>query len=449
MWLPCRLYIFQVAALSVAANYDESPTCSFDAPCLNEHYKFVAQHVPPVPDEDVAVVHRMVDGGAQGVKKSDSGIWFFEQLLRPEVVVRVLERLPNRESDEWIPCPRIEHNPKKRCFMLPIRDDPLLQEVVTSFKAAWGQHLDITEITHLAINRVIPGKSADELHADVFTGRPGHPRISLERPTAHNIIYLTEQPRASEESKELARTKHVTELDGNNVTTPLIIPLSEWRSTKQWPERPQDDAKCGINIIYLTQQPTVIQPEESGQLKFPRAGVTITPKAGAMISFAMTDDNDHLVGPFTDNAPEDRISIQFPVSVFGAETAKAYPEFVGNGPSPPSPPSPPAPPTPNPCANASTACTYERGTAKIGDWLEMGFNDQCNSKEEACVVHRHYLPFDHWCEYDAVFYPVLPWNVTVTKHGCAVWKPGSYNWMPDPNGPHYRCVTASHEEMIV
>lgn len=438
VWVVMLPVIFILAGANVPAHHSDDATCGGESRCLNDHYRHVAEHAPPVPEEDLAVVHSMVDSGAQGVKKSDSGIWFFDQLLRPEVVARVLERLPEPDSNEWTGCPRIEHNLKKRCFMLPINDDPLLKEVVTSFKAAWGDHLNTDEITHLAINRVKPGKAADELHADVFTGSPGKPRAGLERPTAHNIIYLTEQP-SSSSNDQLA---NATKVQGKNLTSAL----SGWKSTKQWPARPQDDAKCGINIIYLTQQPAEVQPEQSGQLQFPRAGVTITPKAGAMISFAMTEDNDHFVGAFADNALADRISIQFPVSVFNQDTAKAYPEFVGNGYGPDPSPSPPAPPTPNPCRNHSTSCTYERGTAPDdGSWLD--FNGDVTDNFHCCVYHRNYI-LDTWCEYDAVFIPHSKgqkYGPELPGPNCVIWKKGTYKWIPDPNGPHYRMVEAPHQ----
>merc|ERR1712113_255660 len=121
-------------------------------------------------------------------------------------------------------------------------------------------------------NRVKPGKAEGELHADVFTGRPGEPRKSLDRPSAHNIIYLTGQPSFSGDT---------------NDTRPLSVPLSNWPSTKQWAERPDDDARCGINIVYLTEQPVHVPLNESGQLHFPQAQVIVTPKAGSMVSFAM------------------------------------------------------------------------------------------------------------------------------------------------------------------
>lgn len=282
----------------------------------NEHYAWVAKNVPPVPAQDIETVRTMVDSGARGVKKADSGIWVVDELLPPRLVQYVLSQLPPSESPKWTGCPRIEHNPLKRCFHMPIGSDSLLRQVVSEFKKVWGSQLDTSEISHLAINRVLPGKVKDDLHADIFAERQ-----TLERPTAHNIIYLTDPVPRKEETQ----------------TEPLSVSFAGGPETKQWPARPDADGKSGINIIYLTDQPSNVPANESGQLIFPHADVKVTPKAGSMVSFAMTDDNDHFVGTMAAGAA-DRISIQFPVSVFGPSSAKTYAEFVGNGPAPtPSP----------------------------------------------------------------------------------------------------------------
>jgi len=282
----------------------------------NEHYAWVAENVPPVPAEHIETVRTMVNSGARGVKRSDSGIWVVDELLPPRLVQYVLSQLPPNDSPKWTGCPRIEHNPLKRCFHMPIGSDTLLKQVVSEFQKVWGPQLDTSEISHLAINRVLPGKVKDDLHADIFAERQ-----ALERPTAHNIIYLTDPIHGKEEKQ----------------TDPLSVSFAAGPETKQWPARPDVDGKSGINIIYLTEQPSNVPANETGQLIFPHAAVTVTPKAGSMVSFAMTDDNDHLVGPMAAGAA-DRISIQFPVSVFGPSSAKTYAEFVGNGPAPtPSP----------------------------------------------------------------------------------------------------------------
>jgi len=342
------------------------------------------------------------------------------------VVNRVLEKLPARDSSEWIGCPAIEHNKKKRCFMLPIGEDALLQEVVERFKAAWGEHLDTSALTHLAINRVMPGKAEDELHADVFTGRPGEPRKTMERPSAHNIIYLTGQP--STESQQDQRHAILPDKSKLNDTLPLSVPLSSWPVTKQWKERPDDAAKCGINIVYLTEQPVQVPSNESGQLHFPQAQVTVTPKAGSMVSFAMTEDNDHFVGKFSDQAPVDRISIQLPVSVFGSQKATAYMEYVGNG-SPSPPPIVPGKP--------SYDCTYERGNLTIlrrypGDNGGVHtFNDF--TKEQCCTLLKPDLVPDTW------FW--TPWPGSHGGCNAAIYgEPNSVKWIPDPDGKAYRCM---------
>jgi len=298
--------------------------------------------------------------------------------------------------------------------MLPIGEDSLLQEIVQRFKAAWGEHLDTSAITHLAINRVMPGKAEDELHADVFTGRPGEPRKSLERPSAHNIIYLTGQPSTWNDLDH--GRPIVPHLFNGNDTVPLSVPLSSWPITKQWVERPNDDARCGINIVYLTEQPVHVPCNESGQLHFPNAQVVVTPRAGSMVSFAMTEENDHFVGRFSGQAPVDRISIQLPVSVFGSNKATAYMEYVGNGSPTPGPPAPP----PSPAYD----CTFERGK------LSHDVNDTAtyNYSSAMCCGRRHEI--DHG--------EIYWWPWPTSQGGCAYWGAASV-FTPDPDGEAYRC----------
>ena len=120
MWWLLHLVFLRTAFSSQpCAIHSEDSVCTAGKP-KGDFYNYVDAHVPKVLEEDLATVHRMVDKSAKGVKQAKSGIWVFEELLRPEVVARVLEKLPSRDSPEWTGCPAIEHNKKKRCFMLPI-----------------------------------------------------------------------------------------------------------------------------------------------------------------------------------------------------------------------------------------------------------------------------------------------------------------------------------------
>jgi len=152
------------------------------------------------------------------------------------------------------------------------------------------------------------------------------------------------------------------------------------------------------------------------------------------VSFAMTEDNDHFVGKFSDQAPVDRISIQLPVSVFGSSKAIAYMEYVGNGsPSPPPhhhhhhpPPAPPPPP--------AYDCTFERGNIEgckhPSDCLKDTTHNN-NSKADCCGL-VHYL-HNHPRLGGEFFW----WPLPTSQGGCG-FTGSNPTFTPDPNGTAYR-----------
>merc|ERR1712224_839999 len=99
-WLLHLVFLGTVFSSQLCAIHSEDSVCTAGKP-QGDFYNYVDAHVPKVLQEDLATVHRMVDKSAKGVKKAESGILVFEELSRPEVVARVVERLPSRDSPEW------------------------------------------------------------------------------------------------------------------------------------------------------------------------------------------------------------------------------------------------------------------------------------------------------------------------------------------------------------
>ena len=100
---------------------------------------------------------------AYGGVELSKGVWYFPQLVSPEVIKAVLASLP--PESEWPEC--LDSTGGRQCSRLAVGSNPHFRKIVSTLGALWGVDAAIKTVEHLPLMRFAPGHAGVPIHTDV------------------------------------------------------------------------------------------------------------------------------------------------------------------------------------------------------------------------------------------------------------------------------------------
>jgi len=192
-------------------------------------------------------------------------IWLQEDFFSGDHIQKVLSKIPKDES-AWEPCVGQKSEFKsKRCTMLPVKGDTVMEDMVSKLEKAWDVDMS-SLLSGLPVIRYLPGAPPVGLHGDM-----GHDGLV---PNSTIVMYLTNSDK-KEDGSATGQTKFP---DANVEVAPRAGSLLSFQNT-----------------------------DELG-LPHPKA--------------------KHSVGAVPHDAKQDRLVVQIPILHEVGKRARAYPEHV-------------------------------------------------------------------------------------------------------------------------